>query len=395
MDAKIIKQKASEERDYVVGMRRYFHKYPELSENEYDTSKKIQEELRKTGIEYAAYENTNAVVGLIRGVNDGKTVALRADMDALPINEENTVPYRSVHEGVMHACGHDGHTAVLLGTAKILYGMREKLHGNVKLLFQPAEETVGGAETMISLGCMDNPKVDYVFGLHMDPAIECGTLRSKAGVFNANGDEIEIKVKGKKSHGASPELGIDAIYVASGIVVDLQSLVSRRLSPFDNAVMTIGKIEGGTASNVIADQVRMSIMLRTTDSAVRKHMKEWIKKIAELTAEANGAACEVNFYPSYTAAINDKECTDLVEAVSKELLGDNTYHSVEHPFLGLEDFAYFLKKARGAFYQLGCGNKAKDITASTHTSNFDMDEDALINGVMMQTGIVCRLIGEK
>ena len=395
MIADIIRERSSEEREYVVELRRYLHKHPELSENEYNTSKKIQEELKKIGIEYVVYQGTNAIVGLIKGEKDGKTVALRADMDALPINEENDVPYKSENEGVMHACGHDGHTAILLGTARVLYSIRDKLHGNVKLLFQPAEETIGGAEAMIANGCMENPKVSYVFGLHMDPDIECGTIRSRVGALNANGDDIEITVKGKKSHGATPELGIDAIYVASNIVVSLQSIISRRISPFDNAVMTIGKIQGGTANNVVADRVSMYMMLRTTDFTVRDNLKDWIEKNSRLTAEANGAECDVKFTPSYIASINDKECIEIVENVSNEFLGDNSYYNVEHPFLGLEDFSYFLTKAKGAFYQLGCGNKKKGITSSTHTSTFDMDEYSLVNGMMMQAGIVYKLIGEK
>lgn len=347
------------------------------------------------GIAYHTYEGNNAVVGLIRGHREGQTVALRADMDALPIQENSQAAYCSQKENIMHACGHDGHMAILLGTAKVLVEQKHRLKGNVKLLFQPAEETVGGAKNMIALGCMENPKVDYVFSQHMDPEIECGTLRSKANEFNASSDVIEIIVKGKKAHGASPDLGIDAIYVAANMILSLQSILSRRVGANDAVALNIGKFIGGVAHNVIADEARLSVMLRATKPAVRSKVKAHLIKTVHAIAHANDAQVTINMEEGYDAIVNDEGSIERVVKIAKTYLGEKSYTTMEYPFLGVEDFAYFLHEAKGAFYQLGSANMEKGILGQLHTSEYDMDENTLLYGMLMQLGLVFDIIGEE
>lgn len=374
---------------YAQTLREWLHMNPELGSQEIETQKRICQELAALGIEYQTYPDMTGVVGIIRGGLPGKTVALRADMDALPIIEKNDVPYKSKNEGHMHACGHDAHMAILLGTAKVLSNMKDGLTGNVKLLFQPAEETDGGAKRMIERGCMENPKVDYVFSQHVDPEIECGLVRSKSKYLNASSNTFYITIRGKKSHGAYPEQGIDAIYTASSIIVSLQSLVSRRIAAVDPAVLTVGKIEGGTASNIIADDVKFTIMLRTTSKETRAVLIQGIRDTIESICKLNGAECEIvmGMY-GYDAIYNDPECTTEVERICNQYLGENSYMNLEAPFMGVEDFAYFLQQAPGNYYQLGCRDEATGIVSGLHFDTFEIAEKTIENGIRMQCALV-------
>lgn len=377
--------------DWLVNIRRDFHSYPELGRNEFRTQKKICEYLNELGIENYKIAGTG-VVGIIKGASNGKTVALRADIDALPMQEKNDVPYKSKIDGVMHACGHDAHIAIQLGAARILNELKEIFSGNIKLFFQPDEEGNGGADIMVREGCMDNLKVDFVLGLHVMGYLETGKIEIKYGKLNASSDGILIKILGKSSHGAYPEKGIDAITTSAYVISALQTLVSRNISPLNSAVLSFGKITGGEVGNSIADEVTLKGTLRTLDKETRKFCKDRITEIATKTAEAFGAKAEININPGYEPLVNDDEIVKVIEEIGIKMLGKENIIYKEFPSLGVEDFSYFLDKAKGAFYHLGCANKEKNITAPNHNSSFDIDEDCLAIGARLQTAITLQLL---
>lgn len=392
MDIETLKKAALDIRPWLVDVRRDLHMHPELGGEERRTCGVVCSFLEKMGIEYVRQEGSTAVVGLIRGKYAGKTVAIRADMDALPILEENDVPYVSQNCGVMHACGHDAHTAILLGTARLLAGIRDSLHGNIKLLFQPAEETTGGAEDMVRLGCMQNPEVDYCIGLHVMANLPIGMAEVKYGAINGASDAVRIKVRGKKAHGAYPELGTDAIAIAAQVVTALQTFVSRNVSPLDSAVLTVGSIHGGIRGNIIADEVEMLATLRTINPKTREYAWERITSIAKGLSGALGGSAEVAISHGYKALINTDRVVDEVIKAAEGLLGKDNVKMREKPSLGVEDFSYFLDAAPGAFYHLGCANPARGITSTGHTPTFDIDEDCLPLGVALHTAVVLRLL---
>ncbi len=380
-----IKNRINEIYDEMILIRRDFHQHPELSNNEYKTQEKIMNLLNEYNI-YNKISAKTGVLGLINGKNAGKTIALRADIDALPIHEINNLNFKSVNDNVMHACGHDVHMTILIGTAKILSELKNKLHGNVKLLFQPAEETTGGALPMIKDGVLENPTVDYAFGLHVMPYLEPGKIEIKHGQLNAASDEIYIKVQGKTGHGAYPEQGIDTILVTSHIITALQSIVSRNTSPLNSCVISIGSIHGGDKSNIICDKVVIKGTLRTLNAETRTFAKERIIKLANAQAESFAATCEVTFFEGYEALINDNEVVDYLNEVAIDTLGKENIVFKELPSLGVEDFSYFSNRVPGAFYHLGC--KLKGTNLSLHHSNFDVDEECIKTGILMQVMLV-------
>ena len=380
--------------DELVEIRRDFHMNPELSENEFRTQDKIREYLNKWGIENYICAETG-VVGIIKGKHKGKTIGIRGDIDALPIHEKNDVPYSSVTPGVMHACGHDAHAAIVLGIAKIIKEMADSegsINGNVKLLFQPAEETIGGAERMIQEGCMEAPNVDYVLGLHVQPYLDSGKVELKHGKLNAATDSINIALKGKASHGAYPDEGIDAIVMAGYVITALQSIVSRNTSPINSVVVSLGKISGGVKDNIIADEVIITGTLRTLDDETRQFTKDKISNIVNNTAMAFGGEGLTTFYEGYKSLINDNEVVDIIKENAEKLLGKENVEFKEFPSLGTEDFSYFLDVAKGAFFHLGCGNSAKGITSPLHSEHFDIDEECLKVGVMLQVENIMTLL---
>ncbi|WMJ77153.1 MULTISPECIES: M20 metallopeptidase family protein [unclassified Sedimentibacter] len=378
----------------LVDIRRDFHKYPELSQNEFRTQKKIREYLTKWNIENYTCADTG-VVGIIRGKKQGRCVGIRGDIDALPICEKNESEYSSVNSGVMHACGHDAHTAILLGVGKILKEMadsEESIKGNVKLFFQPAEETIGGGKRMVEEGCMQNPDVDYMLGLHVMPYIDAGKVELKYGKLNASTDSIKIVLKGKQAHGAYPDKGIDAIAMAGSIITSLQTIVSRNISPLNSAVISLGKISGGVKDNVVADEVEMSGTLRVLDDNTRIFVKQRIENVVKSTAAAFGGEGAVDFYDGYQALINNDEVVDIVKENAEKVLGSENIVYKEFPSLGAEDFSYFSDAAKGAFFHLGCGNSSKGITSAIHTDTFDIDEECLKTGVVLQVNNVLSLL---
>lgn len=388
-----------ERQEELTQIRRNFHQHPELGTNEHWTGEKIREYLDQWGISYEFPVADTGIVAKLEGkkaVADnekrGNTIGLRADIDALPLNEDPARTYCSKNPGVMHACGHDAHMTIALGTVKLLKEHEDEWSGCVKVFFQPAEETIGGADRMVKAGCMENPKVDYVLGLHVMPTYEVGEIEIRHGKLNASSDEIHIYIHGKSCHGAYPETGVDAIVMSATVINALQSLVSRNVSPLNNAVFTLGKIQGGTAGNIVAGEVELTGTLRTTDPQTRQFCIDTIRRQVECICEGFGGSGELKVVPGYAALINTNEIVDLVAETASEILGKEHVHEKEFPSLGVEDFSFFLEKAPGAFYHLGCANKERGITAPLHSDHFDLDERCLPIGVRMQTELVLKLL---
>ena len=370
--------------EWIIKIRRDIHETPELAMEEYITKKKIKKYLDEIGIEYKEYESHRGIMAYIIKNENCKTIAIRADIDALPINENTDKPYKSKHEGVMHACGHDAHTAMLLGACKILYDMKNELHVNIKFFFQGAEERFGGAKYLIKDGCLQNPNVDYMFGLHVQANVEKGYIECRKGCLNASSNSIKIKVKGKRAHGAYPENGVDALVCAAQIITSLQSIVSRNISPTNMAVLTLGKISGGEAQNVICENVEINGTIRTLDYESKEFIIDRLKTIVENTAKAY--ECEGSVYiedEGYLPIINDKELVDIIKFNTEKLLGKEMYKEKVYPSMGAEDFSFYTKNCKGVFFHLGCGNKEKGINSLLHTDTFDIDERCLVIGTAM------------
>lgn len=382
MNRENILQNIEKNNQWFINTRRELHKIPELDFELPKTVAYVTSLLDEMGLTYKTGVGKSGIVVDIEGKNKDITIALRADMDALPILECGNKEYSSTISGHMHACGHDVHTAILLGVAKTISENRDSLPCNVRLLFQPAEETTGGALPMIEDGCLKG--VDAIFGLHVDPTIECGVIGIKYGAYCASSTDVIIEVEGKSCHGAYPSQGIDAIVATCGIVTNLQSVISRNIDSRDSAVLSFGKIIGGEKENIVAQNVRVSGTLRTLSPEIKNKVKERVKEMVEFTAKGYGATGKVTYRDSYTALINHDEYIDIVKENGKELLGDSGIYVKTLANMGVEDFAYFVEKVPGAFFNLGVGNKKKGITAPLHNDKFDIDEDSLKIGVALQ-----------
>lgn len=382
MNRENILQNIEKNNQWFINTRRELHKIPELDFELPKTVAYVTSLLDEMGLTYKTGVGKSGIVVDIEGKNKNITIALRADMDALPILECGNKEYSSTISGHMHACGHDVHTAILLGVAKTISENRDSLPCNVRLLFQPAEETTGGALPMIEDGCLEG--VDAIFGLHVDPTIECGVVGIKYGAYCASSTDVIIEVEGKSCHGAYPSQGIDAIVATCGIVTNLQSVISRNIDSRDSAVLSFGKIIGGEKENIVAQNVRVSGTLRTLSPEIKNKVKERVKEMVEFTAKGYGATGKVTYRDSYTALINHDEYIDIVKENGKELLGDSGIYVKTLANMGVEDFAYFVEKVPGAFFNLGVGNTKKGITAPLHNNKFDIDEDSLKIGVALQ-----------
>jgi amidohydrolase len=385
---------AQEMRDSLVKQRRDFHMHPELSNRESGTSKVIAEKLKALGFDdiRTGVSNTG-IVALLKGGKPGPVVAIRADMDALPIEETMDVPYKSQNKGVKHACGHDVHMTVALGTAEILSRMRGEIPGSVKFIFQPAEEGPpegedSGAVRMIREGALDNPRAQAIFALHTNPNLEAGTIGYAPGAVLASSDSVTVRVIGQKVHAAWPHQGIDPIFVASEIVMGLQSIRSRRIDPVEPLVLTFGSIHGGNRHNIIADEVRLEGTLRTHSEAVREKAISLVREIVSGVAASHGAKAEVSWSPrSNPPTVNNTKLVEATLPIMRKTLGEANVIHVP-PVMGAEDFSYFQKEIPGFMYWLGVGNKAKGITAMLHTPDFDIDESSLSVGVKVMTNVV-------
>ena len=364
-----------------IEFRRHLHANPELSYQEFKTSEYIQSCLKSFGINFKSGVAGTGIVGLIEGKDPAsRIIALRADMDALPIKETNQVEYKSTNEGVMHACGHDVHSASLLGAAKIINELKDQLQGTVKLIFQPAEEKLpGGASLMIKEGALKNPSPQNIIGQHVYPELEQGKVGFKSGVYMASADEIYITVKGKGGHAAMPQNFIDPILIASHVIIALQQIVSRNANPSTPSVLSFGKVTGNGATNIIPDEVKIEGTFRTFDEEWRQEVHNLIKTITENTCKAMGGSAEVHIEKGYPFLKNDETLTEKARAFAIEYLGSENV--IDLPIrMTAEDFAWYSHEMPACFYRLGTGNIKKGITSPVHTSTFDIDEDALKTG---------------
>lgn len=374
-----IRQLAGRYHQDVIAIRRHLHENPELSFQEVETGKFIAARLAEFGIPFQHGMAGNGLVGLIRGRNGSdRVVALRADMDALPIEEANDTPYKSKKPGVMHACGHDVHTASLLGAARILNELRGEFDGTVKLIFQPGEEVLpGGASIMIREGVLDNPRPASIIGQHVHPPLEAGKVGMRPGSYMASADELYVTVKGRGGHGALPQDCIDPILIAAHILTALQQVVSRHADPHVPSVVTFGYIASkGGATNIIPNEVRLEGTFRTMDEEWRFRAHNLMKKMAESIAEGMGGSCDFVVDVGYPVLVNDDALTQKVRAFAEEYLGPENVVELP-PRMTAEDFAYFSQQMPACFYRLGTGNPAKGITSPLHTNTFDVDEDCL------------------
>lgn len=366
----------------IISWRRDLHKMPELGLELPNTSKYIQERLSEMGIEYHTLINGNAIVGIIKGHQEGKTIALRADMDALPIKEETRLPFAS-DNGYMHACGHDAHSSMLLGAAKVLNDNKDKLKGNVKLFFQPGEEYPGGALPMIKEGAMENPKVDAVLGLHngsISKDVEKGKIGVCYGPMMASMDRILIKIKGKGSHGAYPELSVDPISTAAEVISALQRVVSREIKAIDPVVLSITRINGGFNQNIIPDEVEIEGTVRAVNPETRNFIAKRIEEITKGITTAMRADCEVQYDFKYPPLINSEWFTrDFVESAKKVISEENIYE-MKDPVMGGEDMAYFLERAPGTYFFLSNPKEVDGVAYPHHNSKFDVDESIFYIG---------------
>ncbi|PWK75315.1 amidohydrolase [Mucilaginibacter oryzae] len=375
--------------DDVVATRRHLHANPELSFHEIQTSAYVARKLEELGLEYHKMADTG-LVALIQGEKPSdasNVVALRADMDALPILEANEVPYKSQNPGVMHACGHDAHTSSLLGTARILTELKSRFAGTVKLIFQPAEEKLpGGASLMIKEGVLENPKPAAVIGQHVMPLIDAGKVGFRAGKYMASTDELYVTVKGKGGHGAQPQQNIDPVIITAHILTALQQVVSRFADPKSPSVLSFGKVIANGATNVIPNEVYLEGTFRTMDEKWREEAHKRMKKMAEGIAESMGGSCEFNIMRGYPFLINEEKLTNATRGHAEDYLGKENVLDLDI-WMAAEDFAYYSQAADSCFYRLGTRNEARGITSSVHTPTFDVEEDAF----KVSTGLMAYL----
>lgn len=382
-----IKLAAKEIHEDVIANRRHLHAHPELSFEEYETSAFVQEQLKAMQIPFEKMANTG-VVGIIKGEKPSdKVIALRADMDALPIEEANDVPYKSTKPGVMHACGHDVHTSSLLGTAKILNDLKSEFGGTIKLIFQPAEERLpGGANLMIKEGVLENPKPSAVLGQHVMPLIEAGKIGIRPGKYMASTDELYVTVKGKGGHGAQPQQNIDPVVIMAHMITALQQIVSRNADPRLPSVLSFGKVIANGATNVIPNEVYLEGTFRTLNEDWRAEAHQKMKKMAESIAEGMGGSCDFRIERGYPFLINEEALTANVKSFATDYMGKENVIDLDI-WMAAEDFAYFSQVTDACFYRLGTGNKERNITSSVHTPTFDIDEKSL----ELSTGLMAYL----
>ncbi len=379
----------------IIKIRRHLHAYPELAFEEVATGKFIAAELSRLGIRVEKNIGKTGLVGILKGRSGSHVVGLRADMDALPILEESGVSFASRNKGVMHACGHDSHMAMLLGAARILSIMKDDLHGTVKFIFQPSEEkNPGGAPAMILDGALRDPDVDVIFGQHITTDLPAGKFGFRAGPLMASADEIYITVLGRGGHGAKPHKAVDPILISAQVVLALQGVISRMKDPLEPSVLTIGSIHGGTATNIIPDYVKLSGTLRTMDEGWRKLALSLIERTATDCARGLGGDCKVEISRGYPVLVNSDEETDLASRTAAGIFGKSAAVTVP-PQMGAEDFAYYLREVPGTFWWIGAGNRKTGATASIHSSKFMVDESAFMYGSALLASVAMKYLSGK
>ena len=380
-------------RQQLITQRRDFHMHPELSNREERTARVVAERLRALGLdEVKTGVGRHGIVALLKGSKPGPVVAVRTDMDALPIQETIDVPYKSQNPGVKHACGHDAHMTVELGVAEVLSKMRDQIAGTIKFIFQPAEEGAppgeeGGASLMIKEGALENPRPQAIFGLHTMPSIEAGQIAYHSGPAMASSDRILITIRGKKSHGAQPQLGVDAIVVAAECISALQTIRSRRIDPLEPLVITIGTIKGGDRNNIIADEVKMEGTMRALNEDVRKRAQDMMRETLRGVTTSYGATFDLQFDGGNPSTYNEPALVEETLPIIRRLIGAQNLIAPK-PFMPAEDFSFYQKVVPGFFYFLGVGNKSRGITAGWHTADFDVDEESLVVGVKVMSNVL-------
>jgi amidohydrolase len=392
----LIEEKSRAVEPKLIEIRRDLHRHPELSNREFRTAEKVAAFLTGLGLQVQTGIAKTGVVGLLEGSQPGPTVAIRADMDALPIQELNEVPYRSTNEGVKHACGHDVHTTVGLGVAEILSALRDRIRGQIKFIFQPAEEGAppgeeGGASLMIKEGVLETPSVEAIFGLHVMPTIEVGSISYSAGPVWASNDTLELIISGRKTHAAYPHTGVDAITVASHALVALQTMVSRTVDAREPLIISIGVIEGGNQYNVLADQVRLVGIIRSLSPEIRASTPNRIEAVLRGVTQAFGASYTMNITPGAPVVMNDPKLVQKVVPVLEQVLGKD-HVLIQKPQMGAEDFACFAEKIPGFYFFLGVRNEGRGITDMLHTPRFDVDEACLALGVNTMSQVMLQYL---
>jgi amidohydrolase len=388
-----IAQAAEALRPQLVAQRRDFHMHPELSNREERTSGIVAERLRALGLEdIKTGVGRYGVTALLKGAKPGPVVAVRADMDALPIQETNDVPYKSLTPGVKHACGHDAHTTIELGVAEVLSRMRGEINGTIKFIFQPAEEgpppgEEGGAPLMIKEGALENPRPQAIFGLHTEPNLQAGQVGWHSGPAMASSDTFTITIGGKSAHGAQPQLGVDSVVVASECVLALQHIRSRRIDPLEPLVITVGTINGGSRFNIIAGEVKMTGTMRTLNDQVRERAQALMKETLQSITAAYGATFELSFDNGNPVTYNEPALVEQMLPTIRRVVGEKNAIAIK-PFMPAEDFSQYQKVIPGFFYFLGVGNRARGITAGWHTANYDIDEESLVIGVKVMSNML-------
>jgi amidohydrolase len=386
--------------DRLIATRRDFHMHPELSNQEDRTSRIVFERLRELGFdEIRTNVAKHGVVGLLKGAKPGPVVAWRADMDALPIFESNNVPYKSQSPGIMHACGHDAHTAVGLGVAEVLSRMRDQIHGSVKFLFQPAEEGATGREEagalfMIKEGALENPKPLAIFGFHTSPELETGTIGYHSGPAQASADGFTITVRGKMSHAAVPEKGVDTIVIAAECITALQTIKSRRINTFEPIILTIGTIHGGTKQNIIPDEVKMTGTVRTFSEEARNQIERLMRETLAGITSAYGGRFELDYERGTMVVVNEPKLVNATLPSLRRVVGETNVVEVPKR-MGAEDFSFYGRVVPGFFMRLGSGNKARGITSEGHTPTFDVDEKCLDSGVKVAATLILDFLDQN
>ena len=390
--ANALKDRIGEMKDWLIEIRRTIHRHPELGFEEVETSKLVAERLEEFGLQVKKGVAKTGVVEILQGKQPGKTVAIRADMDALPMDEARPVPYASKIKGRMHACGHDAHVAILLGVARFFSSIQNQVKGNIKWIFQPAEEGGGGGRVMVEEGVLENPRVDAIFGAHVFPLLPVG----KVGVYEREGlaatDRFTVRIIVKGGHGAFPHLCKDPILAAGHFITQIHSIVSRNINPVDSGVITIGKISGGTASNIIPDEVELVGTVRSLMPQVQEEIRNRIEEVARGVAQSFEMDYRYDFDYGYPMLINDPEMSKLVARACSRGIGKENIEWVK-PAMGGEDFSYYLQKVPGSFFRLGNRNEAKGTIHPYHSSLFDVDEDILPLGVEMFVRIIDEYLG--
>jgi len=386
---KDIRPSIHKHKDLIIKTRRDLHQIPETAFTEKKTAAYIADYLNREGLEVHTGIAENGVIGLLQTDREGSTLLLRADMDALPLEETTGLPFASKHPGAMHACGHDAHMAMVLGAASVLNGVKDSLKGNIKFLFQPAEEGPGGAKPMIKAGVMENPQVDYCVGCHVWPEIPEGSIGVKSGPFMAAMDRFDLKIIGRGGHGAMPHLCVDALDVAAQVVGALQRIVSRHMNPLQPSVVTIGSFHAGSNFNIIPSEAELSGTTRTFDEAIWHSWEQRLRQVIQGVCASMGADFELNFAQGYPPTVNNDFMSDIVRQCAAQVVGDE---QVLDPLqtMGGEDFAYFLQQVPGCFFALGVGREGG---FSVHHPEFDFNEDVLLLGVETFSRIALKLLG--